>query len=478
MNDDSAIEPLPERRNRALAEIYFYLLVAGLVGSFAIYKLITFDMNLILPIAAAGVGIVAIFFGGTRLMLPVYYATTFGTILQFPGMPVSINRLAAAGLFLAAVTELPFRRMRYFASSATFCFFLFQIYYLPAAFILKPPGAEYPWESFFYILVTVVLMVRYWQERWLRAITWGFVLVSAAMVILPGAYELVTSHDITPVAINAHLDRLNGLSVNSIFYAFTALWTVPLAATLMLESRRIPVKVCLCIIIATLVMLSLMTANRQTPLILFFMVVVYTTLIRSRHKFAIVVVLVLAALAAVPFVLPKLAERYEMAHSVKSDASLSERHDKLEVARVAVLSHPWFGIGHNYFKDTWKQYRPLGKTVLIQYIEAKYRYIDMGYMQIVTEYGFIGGAIVLCLFAATAVTYRRFYRLSRQLKDSWHTNFLAAIAALFTQLLVSMLVQDTFVTPRTFMMYGCFFAVCISIQLQTKKLATEQQAIA
>lgn len=467
----------PDGQADYLKEYWLYCIVFLIAVCGAIMFLLTKEPRAIMAAAFAVVGLIAALAGGTRLMLPLYFATTFGTVLTLPMLPgfLSLNRLIAMGLFLAIVLEFPRKEFRLFLSFPLAVFLLFQAYYLPMAFLKKPPEGTLPWESFFYLLVTIVIALRYWEDKWLKALTWGFVIASFFLIIVPGMAELILGADITLQGIRGSLRRVNGISVNAIVFAYYALWTIPLAAVLMVESRSPLARMALGVLILLLVFVSLMTLNRQTPIALFALVVVFIFFLKSRWRIYLTVMIVLVTIAAIPIAGAAILERFQRVHSVTADPSFAVRHDKLLIAIEMIKENFWTGIGHNYFRVTWNDYRPMGSLVFMQFVSQTEQYVDLGYVQIMTEYGAIGAFIALVLFIGTGVTIWKYYRISLRFENTWHTNFMAALAALFVHLLLALFIQDAFATPRTYIFYGMLGALCYSIHLKSKNLELEAE---
>lgn len=461
-------------------EFYGFLAVLFVAAAFVMYQLLKNAPMLVLPAGGGILAVIAMILGGTRLLLPLYFFTTFGTVLTVPGVPaaLSVNRITAMLLFGAMIIEIPAVRHRLFVTPAVVLFTAFQLYYLPAAWALAPPEMAFPVESLFYILIAVVLALRYWQEKWLRSIFWSLLLVSTAAIVIPGVLEIVLRKNITLNGIGGDLDRVNGLSQNAIIYGFTAVWAVPLGATLMLEARSRFGRLLAFGCIAALTLMAVATLNRQTPIILAVALLGFVLLARSAYRMTILAGMVAVALVAAPVIGPKVIERFSTAGDYHKDPSLAVRRDKALIAREMLRTNLWMGIGHNHFQVLFKRYRPKGELYILPYVLDRKHFIDLGVVQIVTEYGVIGASIVLLMFLATIAMFWRAYWHSRRFPETWWTNLLAGIGALYIQLFMSLLIQDTLVTPRTYLLYGIFFAAYTGVELRRQALELERQAVA
>lgn len=458
--------PPPRGRSLRIIEGYAYfivLLIAALAGMLLIARE---NYVYLFPIVAAMAGIAIAFFGGTRLCFPLYYLTTFGTILSFPFLPVSVNRLLALLLFGAWSFEILRHRQVLHFSIPLVIFLVFQVYYLGAAAFLLPdhPDAAYPFESFYYIFLTFLIFLGYTLKSWQKTLLSGIVVVTLLITVIPGLIELLTQRNLTLTGFRGPLDRLDGLSMNAIIYAFNAIYAIPLAFTLFMDSRSLVMRGFHLMTSLGLLAMSLGTLNRQTPITLAAIALVYFPLVRWQYKRWIVTPMVVGAIIVAPLVAGKLAERLSVATDVMKDPSLALRRDKAVIALDLVRERPFLGVGHDYYQYIWRDHLVRGDMVILQYSWEKRQYIDLGYLQVLTEYGAIGAGLFFLLVISTIVLMIKFYRISRHLSDPWWTNLLAAVIALYTQFLVSMLIMDSFVTPRTYILYGLLFAVCTGIR--------------
>lgn len=460
------------RRMIRLGEMY--LLLAGLfcAAMYGMFVLAVESPIFLFPIVGALIGIAVAFFGGTSLCYSLYFLSTFGTALVFPFLPISFNRLLAVLLLVAWCIDLFRRRQSIHVSVCMVCFIIIQVYILIAAAFLMPAGVGfvYPVESIFYLLLTLIIALGYHTKRDQMILIGGFIVATLVMVGIPGLIEVVTRQDLTLSGFKGPLHRLDGLSVNAIVFAFAALYAIPLAFTLFIASKSLLPRAFLLGTVLLLVMLSLATLNRQTPIVLGAMGVVYIALVRWPHKRFFVVPIIVGGILVAPFVGGKLVERLSTATDAMRDPSLAVRSDKAVLAVQFFQDNPWFGIGHDYFQYRWREDLPKGNMLIVPYLWEQYQYIDLGYLQVLTEYGIIGMTLYMILMIATIIHLIKYYRVSLVLDDPWYTNLMAAMAALFVQLVVTMMVMDSFVTTRTFILYGFLFAISGSIRSEFARL--------
>lgn len=437
---------------------YTLLIGAFLAFCFACRFIYANGPNYMLPIAGAMGALALVVFGGTRLCLPLYFCTTFTEQLVLPGIPFSLNKALAGTLLLALIVDVLKTRPRIRWGWPQFFFILFQLYYIPLAIIKHPPNGDYPTQTVFYMLLTFAAALLFWQERWLRWMILAMTTITVFMAVIPGMLELAVRQNVTVSGLSGPLDRLNGLAKNAIVFGYGLIYAVPFVFLAAVQSRRLPLQALCLGIILTFVLLAFATGNRQTPIILAGVLVVQLFFLRHPARRTLATLVIVGVLATAPFVAGKMIARYTSVTGLKKDFSLTIRRDKLLVAWNAFLSDPWFGIGNDYYKDTWRKYLPKGEMHLLQYQGAIRQNIDSGYVQILTEYGIVGSTIVFFMIVSSFVFWLRMYRQSLGLDDPFWTNYLAAIAAMFAAFLVSLFIQDNLMTPRTFLLFGLLFA--------------------
>lgn len=448
-----------------MAEFYALLLGLLTVALVGFYAALDQQPSLALPLGAGLGALLLAAIGGTPLAFFLYFCTTFGGAIMIPGLPTSLNRIVAVLLFLAIALEFPRLRQRLHLSWPLFWFLAFNAYVLTISYLFQPPEAEYPVETFFYIVVFFLIVLRYWQDRWLRWLVGAIALSGLLTVVLPGLFEILVGRNILASgSLGGRVRRVDGLTVNAIVYAFVGCFALPFTVTTALEARNNIARLLWWGTALLLLFVVNMTFNRQTPIILAAMAFVYLLLIRHPKKNWIWAAAIAGALVATPLIGMKLADRFSTARSILLDTSLSVRHDKALIAIEMWKANPVFGVGHTYFGYHWNDYIPPGRLVLLQVVYPKRYFVDMGYLTILCEFGLIGSGIVLALFLSSALYLWRHYRMSLQLQTSFHTNVLAAVASCYALLLVSLLIQDTMITVRTYVMVGVMVAVGIAIE--------------
>lgn len=468
------------KRSLLPVRVELLLLMVGIVAvvAFGIMMMMQVNVMLVFALAAGLVGIATVWLGGTRVCLPLYLALAFGEALPLPGAPgsVSVNQCLALAVLAAFVVDL----LRYGGAVrfrlAQNILIVFGIYVVVAAVILKPEKTEYPIQQAYYMFLAVVIAALCWRQRWMNALLGGIVVLGMLLLVVPGYAEFVTGKDFHLNGRVTESFRISGFAKDSIIFAGVCVWLLFFAMYLAFSARMVHSRVFFAMCVPLIAVVPLLTFNRQTPIVIALCTAVMLVFMRSRHKWKMAAVMVVAGAAAAPFFIGRVLERFSKAKSVMMDYSLIERHDKLNMAWEMFHSHRIFGVGSGAYKHLWPEYIPKGNMYLLHdYPRNRELYIDMGYMQILTEYGIVGALLVLAFFIASFVLFVRAYRMSRRLEDTSYSNLLAMCAALFAQLLISLFVRDAFLTPQSFVVFGIFFAACTGVERAVAAQVTTEE---
>lgn len=456
-------QTLPELREARILLIAFLA-----IAFFAICKGIYLSSMAAPLFLLASLSVATIWFAGVRFLLPLYFVLTLSGPIVLPGVPASINQGVALLLFAAFFKDLPFRRMSLKLSIPLVLFFSYLLYVLTVSVVMKLPEGIYPIQIAYYLVPTGIMILMFYEKAALKEFLTLVSLFGAGILILPGLVEYLTGINLTPLGPSGTTNRINGFLKDSILFAFMCVWIIPPTLTLFIEGKNHLTKSIYLSIVAGLVIISLLTKNRQTPLALAPMIFIFLVLIRYKYRPQLLGASLIASAALTPLVLNKVIDRLFMTKNIFMDLSYLFRHDKIYIALDIWKEHPWFGIGLDNFSLLWDQYRPIGLYIVEPTDQRKY-FIDMGYVQILTEFGLVGLVLFFTLFLATFIHFIKIYRMSLRLKDTWYTNILAALAALFFQVLLLNTISDAFLRLPSLLVFGIFFAVSTSIHHQYKK---------
>ncbi len=449
---------LRQLRLKSMAEMYLLLLGGGIFTLYLIYFILARNFNFAFIMVGGVFAFLVAFLGGTRFCFPLYYATTFGAAIYLPGLPVSLNKGLAALLFLAGAFDL-IRYRKIFPAGMDLKVFLINIVYITlAASILKPEAGFYPVQLLFYMFPFFLICMLYWRLEWLFNLFRSFLLVTVFVVIFPGILEFLSGMNYSIGAgFRPGNGRPDGLAKDAIVYSFTAMWMIPMALFFFSIENKWAKRCYYGGVAFFLVFVSLITLNRQTPIIMAGMFATQLLLLRHRHKALLMAGAASVSVLAAPLVFKKLADRFSTATNIMMDHSLMFRRDKIVIASEMWKEHWLFGVGHNHFHVIWRDFKPKN-NLLYLYYDNRAHFVDAGYIQIFTEYGLIGSLLFVLLVFVTSHSFVRAYRLSLRLKSALYTNLLAAEAAMFAQFFIANIISDVFMRPRTIFLFAVFFA--------------------
>lgn len=442
--------------------------IAGLaaVGAAGLYAAVRFSPDIAAQGVLAAVAVLVLVLMGPRIVFPMYFATWFDNAIPLPGSPLSLNQVLALGFVGAWTVSLAQRRLVLPAKAPVAILSVLTIYAVAGGWIMKAPGAAPSYQQLFYLVVCFAAASTYRTERELLRLS----LVLLAITCLTqavGVWEFITRRDAFPqfsdYRFHAHDIRINGIAKNAIQYAYISVWMIPWAIVAHVEARTPRARMLTGAAVLYLAATALLTYNRQTPIILAAMMVVGVPMLRYQHRALVLAGMAAVALAAAPFVAGRVVERFQqIGGEGRPDISLAIRSDKATAAFDMIEQRPWFGIGLNNFKDIWWEHKQPGEMYIIQFEKGFSHFVDLGYLQILTETGRVGFGLFLLLMATSAAMWRQGRRLALRLPTTFHANAYAALAMGFVQLGLSMFLQDTFFVPRTYLLFGLLFAVWLA----------------
>lgn len=415
-------------------------------------------LALLLAVPAAAVVVAA----GPMVALPVYFATWFGAGFELHGLPVSVNRLAAVVLVLAFAVQFLRRPPRAVPIVVAGLLAVLTVYAVAGGLLMKAPDAEPSFQQVIYLGVAIMAAMWLSTPREMLRLAAILVAITVAMSSL-GLVEFLLQRDLF-----AHLSdhrnappdlRINGLSRNAIQFAFNAAWVMPWALVLAVESRRRPMRLLAAGALLFLMFVSVLTYNRQTPIIVAVMLGAGVLLLRSPWRGWLIAAMAVGALAVAPLVAQRVAARFaDVGASGRPDVSYAIRRDKARIALRIIEANPLVGCGLNNFKDVWWEHREIGNLYVLHTQKEHRHYVDLGYLQILTETGMVGAALWLALMTAALWRWLAALRAAASEADTAHYHTLLAVGMGLVQLGLSMFLQDTFFTPHTYLLLGLLMA--------------------
>lgn len=453
----------PAARRQFGVTLFLGFMACGLVAYMA--AALRFLPDLGIQMVAGGCVVMALAWLGPRVTLPLYFATWFGTAIHLGGVPVSLNRVFAAAFLVSAVAHLIRRRFRVPFALPVLMLAVLTLYAVGMGIAKKPAGAPASIQQIFYVAAGLLAASHFRTREDFARLAGAIVAVTCALSAF-GLAEFVLRRDLFPQfsdnTLHAHSLRINGISRNAIQFAFNACWAMPWALFLFAESRTAARRRLALAALAFLAVLALLTFNRQTPFIVAGMMAVGLFFLRAKGRGRIAAFLVLCGLALAPFVATRLVARFQGdADHGSRDISLAGRVDKIGIASNMIRDEPWFGVGLDNFKFHWYERRTVGEQFRLHFDKGTPQYVDLGYLQIVTETGIVGACMFALLIASSFALWLRGRRRAQALPDTFVFNAHAALAMGFAQLLASMAIQDTFFMPHTYLLFGLLFAAAM-----------------
>lgn len=470
MSASGAYKPPPTWEISLWVWSLFLALATGTIGIVYIVP------GLITLVAGALVALALAFTGGTAIWLPLYYGTMFGSPIEYSFIPMSLNRIFALMLFVAFIWDCAVRRPNGRLTAPFVLWLIFTAWYLPMAYIKMPINGKPPVQTIFYITLTLTTFFFYQTRTRVVYLLNALMIMSVLTVLLPGVYETVRKLDVRPDGITGFINRIDGMALNSIYFAFTMIHLLPFIIFLLLQTKNPLLKISYQAYILIAVFLIMYTQNRQAPILLGAVLLVLLWLMRIRWKVLIASGLISLTLILGALTIGPILERFSKITQITRDDSLSERHDKFLIAMNMVDKNFWTGIGHGQFPVLWQKYKPVGGLKILNHRENREQYVDLGYVQILTEHGAIGLILFLAMISVTAVALARAYLKSLSFNDPWHTNYIAAFCASLTHLMISLLIQDTFNTPQFSLSFGLMFAALIMVKNENDRMQSARDS--
>ncbi len=410
-------------------------------------------------------GLLGIFMvlAGPLVALATYFATTFFGEILLPGIPLSVNRLVGMGVLAAWGLWILAGRTSWPGGAYLWVLVTASVYYVLNAVLgqdLEAGLAFARYIALYELLGFVLLTSLRRPPHW---IFWFWlVILITAMSSAVGLAEFLTGLDMSfggawqtrPLLP----PRINGLSQNAIMFAYNSLWAFPAGLYLFLHSRWPWQRNVAGMITLFIVAMALLTLNRQTPLVLFAMLVTGALVLRHRIVRPLTVGLIVIGLLASPYIVQKMGERVTRAGEAVKDPSYALRRDKFRIMKEMVARHPVFGVGLGSFPVVWPEYMPENLWFL-QLQRPSLQYPDLGYMQMMAESGIVGFALDLAILGAGAVLLLKRRRRALQAGNFAVVNLCGILLILVVHVTIKQLIQDVFFFQRSWWLYAMIVVV-------------------
>ena len=205
-----------------------------------------------------------------------------------------------------------------------------------------------------------------------------------------------------------------------------------------------------------IMLVALMTFNRQTLIFIVVVAGLAVVLFRYRNRSVVLAFAVASGVLVGATILPLLVQRFLSVRDISTDISYRERRDTFLVGKEMFRAHPVFGVGLGSYPAVWGEYVPPDyPTFAIQYQErTRLRFPDFGYWQILCETGVVGLGLYLLLMGV--VVWRAWVVRRRALDrgDPFAANLAALVLTLSAFALLSAFIQDNFLYVRNWVFLG------------------------
>jgi O-antigen ligase len=288
-----------------------------------------------------------------------------------------------------------------------------------------------------------------------RGLFWAIVAPTALSGFLALA-EAAVGHDILGDARDyfGPLFRVNGFSPNAVVFAHTCMFALPFALWLARRGasrgeRRLALGSAF-----FLLLLCVMTLNRQTLAMLGPIVLLAAWLFRGRLGRSLLLGAVLGAVVCGPVLVPAAARRMRTLSEFDSDPSFRIRRDNALNAWEIVKDRPWFGCGLGCYTEVWWETRSL-ETYYAQYeVDVRRQVPDMNYLRLAAETGLVGLGLNLLYYAAMMALVWRARRRALAAGRPAVADYASALLLGWAIFLLSSATQDTVLYLRTWLLFA------------------------
>lgn len=304
---------------------------------------------------------------------------TFGFAYSFPWVEI-VAIVTLAGVFFSHERKLPPRSPIFILLLAYLAWTL-----ITTLFAAVPAAAWLKWQEFAKILVMVFVTLVLVNDRqrmhwlvWMIVVSLGFYgLKGGVFTLLHGGNYHVSGPPDSFITDNNAL-------------ALALCMTLPLMRYLQLQEQRRWVRMGLGLVILLTGVAVLGTYSRGGFIAL--TVVAVALLVKSRHRMALALVVVVVGLVALHFMPAKWTARMNTLHDATGTASGETRLQSWEFAANVAWHRPLLGGGFEVYKSgpLWQRYAPAG---------SERRAIHSIYFRTLGEQGFIGLGLFLALLA-------------------------------------------------------------------------------
>ncbi len=435
----------------------YEFIIAGIAGIYLIVALLYNYTGYAIPFFFGIFSFLLLFFSGPLLCFALYFITTFFVPTRINmEYPITYNQVLGL-LYLTSFFLWYFRKKPILNKDSIFYFLSFMTaYFFVFAFFgedLKA-GASNAIYLILYFIICLTIAVQFQNLQNVKNYFWIILLITFLAACV-GFAEFATGIDLfTKSRSSWHgYVRINAMSANAIVYGASLIFAFPLGYFLFCRTESLKFRILSLSMALFCYIVSLLTFSRQIYIYILVSVIVIALFLKNKYTKIFTVFLVLFGLVFSVYIVQFLYIRFTTAKKHEKDASVAFRIDGVNITKNVLKNKPLTGLGLGSYPTSWQKYLPQN-TLVIHYYKQTKRYPDFGYNQIMVEGGIIGFILTISFFIFIIKTLFRQWRLSIKSGNFLRADYIGIIIVFMAVFLLQNMIQDTFLSIRTWLMYA------------------------
>ncbi len=397
------------------------------------------------------------------VVFAVYFGLLFFKETIIPGLPVSLNRVAAPMFFLSTLVyairgkTLPLRFNLLPLLSAVVLYFV--ISGLTSEHFEN--GVLYARYAVVYLILAVCVALVLTSERTVYAFSWIIVLLTSAAAV-HGLYEAMDKNLLNVVGnFWGSSKRVSGTAANSVVFGWNLLYAFPFAFFLFAQMKSASARLLALGLGMLILAVATFTFNRQTYVMMAAIVGLCALLYTYRNRVIFLGVIAVMGGVGAFTVLPLVLRRMLTVTELTRDYSFLERSDSYKMAFEMIRENPLTGVGFGAYSKVWWNYIPADySTYFAQYKGPVIpKAMDMGMMSILAETGFIGFFLFVGWMLVLGIFVWRRRREAIRAEDRFAKNLATTVLVVQVFFVMSAFIQDNFLYTRIWVLYGVAFVL-------------------
>lgn len=388
----------------------------------------------------------------------IYFAVLFVQDANLTGLNISLNQMVAPLFFLSTAVWWIRNRTHNIVSPILFLLCIFSTYFAINAALGEhfESGILHSRYVVIYTLMAISIAMVLSSSKSIMSFAWIMFIITS----LSACYGITEAFQKNIIGnFTGHWGnsiRIKGTAKTPIAYGWQMVFALPFGFFLFAELKSFFWRSFCIPIFLLIVLASFLTFNRQTLLLIGILTVASACFFTYKNKKTLVTGLgVLACIVSAP-IAPLILQRLLTFSNLQRDYSLLERRDSILLTETMFYKHPIFGIGLGSFPVVWKNYVPADyETFFVQYWPANQpKYPDFTYVQLLAETGIIGLFLYIILLIYLLRRSWKFRKLALKTQDIFAANYATLVFILLIFVTLSSFIQDVFLYPRTWMIFG------------------------